>query len=55
VVTVELQGQLLVQERELNSHDGAIITWEEGLASFVHALEEVHAECDAICAHADAV
>jgi hypothetical protein len=31
--TVELQGQLLAREREVDSHEGAIITWEEGLVA----------------------
>jgi hypothetical protein len=55
VVTVELQEQLLAWEWELDSREGAIITWEEGLAAFAHVLEEVHAEHDASHACADSV
>jgi hypothetical protein len=54
-VTVELQGQLLAQERELDSCEGAIISWEEGLVAFVHALGEVSAERDASHTRVDAV
>jgi hypothetical protein len=54
-VTVELQGQLLAQERELDSCEGAIIVWEEGLVAFARALGEVHAERDPSQAPADAV
>jgi hypothetical protein len=39
MVNVELQGQLLTWERELDSQEGAIITWEEALATFAHRLE----------------
>jgi hypothetical protein len=54
-VVVELQGQLLARERELDSREGAVVTWEEGLAAFVHTCGEVHVEHDASDAHADAV
>jgi hypothetical protein len=54
-VTVELQGQLLAQERELDSYEGAIISWEEGLVAFVHALGEVSVERDASHTRVDAV
>jgi hypothetical protein len=47
VVTVELQGQLLAQERETDRREGVIITREEGLVAFAHALGAVHAEHDA--------
>jgi hypothetical protein len=55
VMTVELQRWLLAWERELDSREGAIIMWKEGLASSVHAYGEVHVECDASHAHVDAV
>jgi hypothetical protein len=36
-VTIELEGQLLAWDRELDSRKGAIVVWQEGLATFVHA------------------
>jgi hypothetical protein len=54
-VTVELQGQLLAQERELDSREGDIDAWEEGLAAFAHMLGEVHVERDASHASVDVV
>jgi hypothetical protein len=33
VVVIELQGQLLEQERELDSRED-VITWEDGLVAF---------------------
>jgi hypothetical protein len=55
VVIIELQGQLLAQERELDSREGAIVTWEEGLAAFARVLGEVRMECDVSHACVDAV
>jgi hypothetical protein len=55
MVTVELQGQLLARERELDSREGAIVVWEQGLAAFAHVLGLVRAECDASRARADAI
>jgi hypothetical protein len=55
VVTVELQGQLLAQERELDSEEGAIVEWEEGLVAFARALEEVCMEHDASHTRVDAI
>jgi hypothetical protein len=46
---------VLAQDRELDSREGAIIVWEEGLAAFARALKEVPAEHDGSCAHADTV
>jgi hypothetical protein len=48
-VVVELRGQLLAGERELNSREGAIVAWEDGLAAFECTLGRVHVECDAEC------
>jgi hypothetical protein len=45
VVAVELQGQLLARERELDSREGVITAWEDGLAAFERALGEVMKEC----------
>jgi hypothetical protein len=33
VVADELQGQLLAQERELDSREGVIAAWEDGLVA----------------------
>jgi hypothetical protein len=46
VMTVELQGQLLARERELNSREGALTTCEDGLAAFKCALGKVLTERD---------
>jgi hypothetical protein len=54
-VAVELEEQLLAHERELDSREGAIIMWEEGLVAFACTLEEVCMESDASRAHADVV
>jgi hypothetical protein len=53
-VATELQGQLLARERELDSREDAIITWEEGSTAFAHALQEACKEHDASRARADA-
>jgi hypothetical protein len=45
-MTVELQGQLLARERELNSREGALTTCEDGLAAFKCALGKVLMEHD---------
>jgi hypothetical protein len=37
-MVVELQAQLLSQERELDSQKGAIITWEDGLMASERTL-----------------
>jgi hypothetical protein len=36
----ELQEQLLALERELDSQEGTVVTWEEGLTTFAHVLGE---------------
>jgi hypothetical protein len=54
-VPIELQEQLLSRERELDSQEGAIIAWEEGLVAFAPTLGEVHMECDTSRARADAI
>jgi hypothetical protein len=53
-VAVELEEQLLAQERELESREGAIVMWEEGLVAFTRALREVRTKCDASHAHVNA-
>jgi hypothetical protein len=45
-VAVELQGQLLALERELDSREGVIVVWEDGLAAFERTLGKVHMKCD---------
>jgi hypothetical protein len=40
VVLTELQDQLLARGREIGSHEGAIIAWEESLVAFDCALME---------------
>jgi hypothetical protein len=54
-VVIELQEQLFARERQLDSREGGIIAWEEGLAAFAHMLREVHVERDASHARADVV
>jgi hypothetical protein len=54
-VAVELQAQLLARERELDSREGAIITWEEGLAALARALWEACVNHNASHVRADAV
>jgi hypothetical protein len=54
-VTIELHGQLLAWERQLDSSEGAIVVWEEGLVAFSCVLGEVHAECDASHARANTI
>jgi hypothetical protein len=49
VVVVQLQGQLLAQERELHRKEGAIIAWEDRLVAFKRALGKVLAELDVGC------
>jgi hypothetical protein len=47
-VAVELQEQLLTQE-ELDSREGAITAWEDGLVASKHALGRACLEHDAEC------
>jgi hypothetical protein len=54
-VDVELQEKLLAQKRELDSREGAIVAWEEGMVAFARTLREVHAKHDTSRARADAV
>jgi hypothetical protein len=37
-VLEELQEQLLAREEELNSREGVITTWEDGLVAFERTL-----------------
>jgi hypothetical protein len=50
-VVAELQEQLLARERDLDSREGSIITWEESLLVSGRALKEVSAGCDSSHAH----
>jgi hypothetical protein len=47
--------QLLAQERKLDSREGAIVAWEDGLAAFERALGRACMERDAERAQAEAV
>jgi xanthosine utilization system XapX-like protein len=55
VVAIEVQEQLLAQERELDSREGVIATWEDGLATSEHALGRACMERDAKHIQAEAV
>jgi hypothetical protein len=55
VVIVALEEQVLLREGELDSREGAIITWEEGLVTFARVLGEVSAEHDGSHTRADVV
>jgi hypothetical protein len=46
VVAVELQGQLIARERELDSRECDIATWDDVLVAFERALGKVLRECD---------
>jgi hypothetical protein len=46
VVAAELQEQLLTQERELDSREGTIAAWEDGLAAYKCALGRMCMERD---------
>jgi hypothetical protein len=48
-VVVELRGQLLARERELDSKECAIIAWEDSLAASECALGRARVECNAKC------
>jgi hypothetical protein len=54
-MVIELQEQLLVQERELGSRENALIAWEDDLAATERALGRARMECDAECDRAEAV
>jgi hypothetical protein len=45
-VAVELREQLLARERELDSREGTISMWENGLAASKRALGRVRMEHD---------
>jgi hypothetical protein len=55
VVAVEVQEQLLAQERELDSREGVIATWEDRLATSEHALGRACMERDAKHIQAEAI
>jgi hypothetical protein len=42
----EMQEQLLTREREMDSKEGTIIAWEDGLVSSEHALGRACVEHD---------
>jgi hypothetical protein len=45
-VAVEVLGQLLAWERELDSRECVLMAQEDGLAAFEHALGRVCMECE---------
>jgi hypothetical protein len=47
VVVEELQRLLLVREEELNSREGAIVTWKDGLTTAGRTLGKACAEREA--------
>jgi hypothetical protein len=51
----KLQAQLLTREWELDSREGAIATWEDGLVAFEHALGRACMERKAERTEAEAV
>jgi hypothetical protein len=51
----ELRVQLLAQERELDSWEGAIVAWKDGLVDSEHAHGRACMERDAKPAQAEAV
>jgi hypothetical protein len=55
VVAIELQGQVLARERELDSREGIIAAWEDGLVAFEHALGKVHIKRNVSHVRAEAV
>jgi hypothetical protein len=54
VMVDKLWEQLLTQQRELDSREGIIAVWEDGLAASEHALGRACVEHDAECAQAQA-
>jgi hypothetical protein len=46
VAAVELREQLHARERELESKEGAIAAWEDGLVAFEHAIGRMCSERD---------
>jgi hypothetical protein len=55
VLAIELQEQLLAQERELYSREGTITVWEDGLVAFECTLGRACIEHDTKHAQAEAV
>jgi hypothetical protein len=53
-VVNELWEQLLAQMKEMDSREGTITVWEDGLAASVRALGRARMEYDAKCAQAEA-
>jgi hypothetical protein len=50
-----LQKQLLTRERKLDSREGAIIVWKDGLAASEHAFGRASMERDAECVQVEVV
>jgi hypothetical protein len=48
-MAIELQVQLLAQERELDSREGVLMAQEDGLVTSECALGRARTECDIEC------
>jgi hypothetical protein len=55
VISIELQEQLLAQERELDSREGALVALESDLATSECSLGRACIERDTEGAHAEAI
>jgi hypothetical protein len=53
-IAVEFQEQLLARERELDSREGTLTTWENGLVASKSALGRACMERNIECAQANA-
>jgi hypothetical protein len=54
-MVTELQEQLLVRDRELDSQENALKAWEDNLAATELALGRARMECDTECDRAEAI
>jgi hypothetical protein len=54
-MVAELQEQLLVRERELDSRENALMARKDNLAATERALGRARMECDTECHRAEAV
>jgi hypothetical protein len=54
-VVVELQGQLLVRERELDERENALLAKEHDVVEVERALRRARMECDAVHDQARAI
>jgi hypothetical protein len=54
VMVTELQEQLLVRERELDSQKNSLMAREDDMAAIEHALRRARMECNTECDRAEA-